>query len=65
MYLKGFQRSKLHSYKFITAAKLIVSSVKDQLGKKTTKKHLLQNAMSNAFDLDGPGSQLSQLLLFY
>lgn len=37
VYLKGFQRTKLRSYKFITAAKLIVSSVKDQLGKKPLK----------------------------
>lgn len=40
MYLKGFVRGKLHSHKFITAAKLIVSSVEDELGKKNTEKCL-------------------------
>lgn len=43
MLIKGFQRRKLHSYKFITAAKLIVSSDKNQLeetNKQTTTKTL-------------------------
>lgn len=59
IYQKIFQRRKLCPYKFITAAKLTGSSVKDQLwGEKlhNTIKHLLQNTMSNVFDCDSPGS---------
>lgn len=48
IYQKRFQRRNLCPYKFVTAAKLTVSSVKDQLwGEKlhNTIKHLLQNTV--------------------
>lgn len=67
IYQERFQRRKLCPYKFITAAKLTVSSVKDQLwGEKlhNTIKHLLQNTVSNVFDCDSPGSLVFHLLLF-
>lgn len=67
IYQKIFQRMKSCPYKFITAAKLTVSSVKNQLwGEKlhNTIKHLLQNTVSNVFDCDSPDCLVFHLLLY-
>lgn len=64
IYWKRFQRRKWCPYKFITAAKLTVFSVKDQLWGEKPHNTPVAKYCVKWFDCDSPGSLVFLLLLF-